>query len=324
MKPAVDASVRGKPILPTRLCGPILSVVLFGCALSPTAAPAAPPTTQPVADRAIPYSTGVRINWARLTVEVDAKIVLRHGPLELFACTPHTREHESILAVYAHPVRIFEALGLIGLEPGNPTTYDPPSGRWRPADGAPLRIDVVTHAARTEQVVGIHRWMNRGEGGPLQRRDWVFAGSRRLPDGRFAADLEGTIIAVVDFDSALIALPETHTSDNSALWLTANTPKIPPLGTPCVLRFSSSQRGRTRAFVHPDGSLRLANQPIGIAELEARVRAQLTKDPGAHLLLVPIDPSAAAHAERLTRKLTKRGLEVITRPAPPGADAPPT
>ena len=71
------------------------------------------------------YAPGVRIDWTRGVIELDARVVLREGLLELFACSPRTREHESIFVVPAQPRRIYEALGLIGMEPGSPVRYDP-------------------------------------------------------------------------------------------------------------------------------------------------------------------------------------------------------
>ncbi|UCE61208.1 MAG: hypothetical protein JSU63_05560, partial [Phycisphaerales bacterium] len=60
------------------------------------------------------FAPGVKIDWQRRVVEVDASVVLREGPLELLACSPQTREHESILAVRARPLHIYQAMGLIG------------------------------------------------------------------------------------------------------------------------------------------------------------------------------------------------------------------
>jgi len=144
--------------------------------------------------------------------------------------------------VRARPLHILEALGLIGLEPGMPARYDTRSGQWTAARGGPLRVDVALPGKGADRVFGIHEWMRHtADGAPAERRDWVFSGSQRLSRGRLAADLEGTVICVVDFDSALIALPETHTSSDAALWLEAYTERIPPVGTPCVIRISSAK-----------------------------------------------------------------------------------
>ena len=70
------------------------------------------------------FAPGVHIDWANRAVEIDARVVLRSGPLELLACSPKTREHESILVVDARPLHVYQALGLIGLAPGSPSRFD--------------------------------------------------------------------------------------------------------------------------------------------------------------------------------------------------------
>ena len=295
-------------------CAPVTEPGV-GLASQPATTPA---RGQPVAghraDRIVPYAPGIRINWTRSIVELDARVVMRQGPLELFACAPHTREHEAIVVVSARPRRIYEALGLIGLEPGAPVGYDESGPGWMAAHGARLRIDVVIHGDRTEQVCGIHEWMRRAAGGaPLERRDWVFAGSGHLPGGRFAADLEGTVICVVDFGSALIALPEPHTSDNAALWLEADPARIPPLGTTCVLRISSAERGRTLVHVGPDGELRIDGRVLTIRDLEHHLCSRRLGDPGAHALLVPEDDAAQGRALALKARLARHGLSAMIR-----------
>ena len=266
--------------------------------------------------RIVPYAPGVRIDWAQSVVELDARIVLRQGPLELFACTPQTREHESIVVVRARPRRIFEALGLIGLEPGAPVQWDSHGTRRSAAWGAALRVDVVLVADGAEQVFGIHEWMQRAaDGAPLKRRDWVFSGSRRLSGDRLASDLEGTVICVVDFASALIALPETHTASDAALWLHARTERIPPLGTACVIRISSAERGRTLAHLGPSGTLRMAGRVVTVDDLERHVRSRLIGDSGAHVVLVAETAGAEMRAVELEARLTARGLEVVVHAA---------
>jgi len=78
------------------------------------------PASPLTADNVRPFADGIQINWTRKQVEVEATVVLREGPLELLACSPNTREHESILVIEARPLHIFKAMGLIGLQPGKP------------------------------------------------------------------------------------------------------------------------------------------------------------------------------------------------------------
>ena len=125
-----------------------LAAVLFPASFVPENAVAAqltesrptPTTTQP---KIIDYQRGVRINWRDREVEVDGQVVLREGALELFACSPLTREHESIVCVDARPLHIYQALGLIGLNPGRPSYFDPDTRRYYPARGDPVEIEVA-------------------------------------------------------------------------------------------------------------------------------------------------------------------------------------
>jgi hypothetical protein len=301
---------------PFRQRGVCLTVAtLFLCA--PAAGQEATPDSRPApapAGRVVEYAPGLRIDWARLWVELDAVVVLRQGPLELFACARQSKEHESIVAVRARPRRIFEALGLIGLEPGAPTRFDAEHDRQLPAHGAALRIDVVVQAEGAAQVCGIHEWMRpTGRAERPARRDWVFAGSQRLPGDRFAADLEGTIICVVDFETALMAWPEPHTSDDAQLWLEADPERIPPVGTPCVLRISSAERGRSVVEVRANGDLRRHGEPVSAEEVWAEQRAALREDPGANVVFVPEGEAGVAAAQELLRQGRAEGLDVSVR-----------
>ena len=205
--------------------------------------PAAEPTSRPVsaylpgnrAGRRI-RSGCVRIDWQRPQVELDGEVVLREGPLELLACSPGTREHESIVAVAARPLHIRQALGLIGLEAGRPCTYDAAGDRWLPAAGDRLVIEVRYQTPGGTRTVNVWEWMidtKHGERPAL--REWVFCGSRMLRENVFAADADGAVVCVVDFDTALIGLAETHSADNALLWVAANPEEVPPAGSPCTL-----------------------------------------------------------------------------------------
>ena len=188
------------------------------------------------------YAPGLRIDWDRRVVEIDGRVVLRQGPLELFACSLGTREHESIVVTAPQPLRIHEAMGLIGLQPGHPITHDPDTDKWLPPTGQRLRIQVRTADAVGSEPADITSWMQSFRGDKtLPPQSWLFAGSLRTKDGAFTADLDGTVICVVDFPSALIALPELRSADNSQLWVRAKTEAIPPIGTRVTLLVSSAK-----------------------------------------------------------------------------------
>lgn len=186
--------------------------------------------------QAKPFMPGVRINWQLKQVEVDSKVVLREGMLELFACAPNTREHESIISITGKVSHVFQALGLLGLEPGRPPRWDHDKQVGIPASGPPLEVSVRYQVGGEVRVSDVHEWLwDDKTDRQAPRLRWVFSGSRPTDDGTLAAQLEGTVVSLVDFDSSLISLPQSYSADNLDLWLRPDPERIPPVGSSCVL-----------------------------------------------------------------------------------------
>ena len=145
---------------------------------------------------------------------------------------------------------------------------------------------------------------------------------------RFGADLDGTVVTVVDFDTSLIATAAPHTADNSALWLAARTDVIPPRGTRCVLMIDSAVMYH-EVKILPDGSLVDNTGPTSPAKIADRLAAH--KDPAMDLH-VRFELSAVGgcgetlkelvHAQKTVEAaLIKAGvaparIEVLDRPLP--------
>ncbi len=183
------------------------------------------------------------IDWPNRRVELAAAVVLREGYLELVACSPNSREHESILVIPARPLHVWQALGLLGIESGHPPRWDAVNQQVIPARGAHLAIDVRYELDGETRTHPIHEWLWDGHGQrPCPRLEWVLAGSILNPEGGLAADIEGTVISVVDFDSALISLGVSYSADNSALWLSPRTERLPPVGALCTVILSEAPR----------------------------------------------------------------------------------
>ncbi len=286
------------------------SIVVLAIAIASTLAmPRAPggPTKNPSTGA---FAPGVRIDWSKGEVEVDAKVVLRSGPLELVACSPQTREHESILAISARPMLVFQAMGLVGLEPGSPVRYDEKTERFKPATGQRLDINVRFADATGERTIPIRRWLvDVSTDKPPEGIAWVFAGSRTDENGRFSADMDGTILCVVDFDSALIALAALHTADNAQLWLRANTPEIPPIGTKCTLLIRSKTTDPIEVTVAMDGKILRANQEITVDEIARSALANPPKT-GEPVVLIR-GASGVPHARivAVVEAITKAGVK---------------
>jgi len=187
---------------------------------------------------AVAYKSGITLNYEALQVEVDAKVILRQGELELllWAESPTPKGHETILATKAKPSDIYEALGLMGLTPGSPPWFDYEKAVAHAAKGDQVEVRVRYQLDRQPIEHNICDWVtNKARQAPMERRNWVFCGSRREENGRFAADFEGTAITVVDFPSSLLSLAESHSESNAELWLVANAKRIPEIDTPVTV-----------------------------------------------------------------------------------------
>ena len=72
-------------------------------------------------------------------VLLKAKVVLREGLLEMFACPAQTKEHESIVAVDTMAYVVHSGLLALGIEPGKPVQYRP---EFKPPSGTKIDIFV--------------------------------------------------------------------------------------------------------------------------------------------------------------------------------------
>lgn len=267
------------------------------------------------------FVSGLRMDWRRRRVEIDGKIVLREGPLELLACTPQTREHESIIVVRPRAMEVFHALGLIGLTPGRPVQYDAERDRWLAPSGEALRLRIRYRQGGIDRTVPVEDWLidttTDRRPGPLT---WVFAGSRTLGDGRFGADLDGTVVTLVDFDTALIAVGGLHSADNELLWLRADSGAIPPAGRECTLLVggAAAVSAEVEVTIGTDGKLRRNDTTLTV---EALVNVVSPKPPAPDaapapaesgskvIVLRPADDTTSEIISSLVEGLARAGVD---------------
>lgn len=226
---------------------------------SPTSTPS-PAATDPVHPDSPPPGArevfpSVRVDAAAKVVEFDGVVPIdAHDPdaplvfLELVACTPDTREHESLVMTRADAAHVHAALLLVGLEPGAPGswTWDGTTIHAIPPRGPGLDVLLVTRdAAGAEVVATPQSWIVSARDG--RRFDaggagaWIFAGSIvRTRQGRevYEAQGAGTLIGLTTFGSETIAWREVI-SPEAAIeepeWI-ADKAIVPRMGTPVTVR----------------------------------------------------------------------------------------
>jgi hypothetical protein len=194
--------------------------------------------------RAIPDALpGVHIAEDRSYIDLDAKVIGNGLEwLELLACSPGSREHESVLTVEARPSHIHLALLLIGAAPGNPQRAvmgEDGQVQTLPAWGDALQLFLIDPAYPEVEIPAHELVTDRRTGQMLSDNRWLFTGSRVHEDeqGRaYVADFNGTVVSLVHFGDDLIAHPTNLTQSTDAQALATNPEKLPPQGSAVVLR----------------------------------------------------------------------------------------
>jgi hypothetical protein len=170
---------------------------------------------------------------------VRAKIVLREGTLEHLVCLKGTKEHEAILATDAQPREIHAGLLLTGAQPGHPVRFVP---KFQPPTGAAIAIELFWNTDAKLHHADARTWVKDQRSKKSLAERWVFAGSELFNDPVtkktvYAAD-EGDLITVANFGSAILDLPLASSASDSERSFSADTARVPPLGTEVFMRMA--------------------------------------------------------------------------------------
>jgi hypothetical protein len=165
-------------------------------------------------------------------VRIECEALDTNAPLEFFCCETGTNEYESVLRSSVTPSNLHTALLAIGLKPGSPVTYSEAEKKLIPPNGPPLRISLEYEKDGKPVHCIAQHWLRdvKSKKEP-PHFGWVFAGSRVMPDGKYAADMTGYIVSVVNFDLTMIDVPELASSANETLEWERNPDVAPKGGT---------------------------------------------------------------------------------------------
>jgi hypothetical protein len=182
-------------------------------------------------------------------VVAGGQVCLNEGPLEMFACTRGTKEHESIIVISGRAKELHAGLLAIGAHPGHPVSFDPD---YKKATGDEIEIEVHWLDKNGEPTKSpAQEWIKNVSTGKNMEHSWVFAGSgffREKETGinHYLAE-GGEVICVSNFTTAMLDLPVPSSQLDSGLLFEANTAIIPKLKTPVrlVLRVKQSKSGES-------------------------------------------------------------------------------
>ncbi len=203
---------------------------------------------------------GIVIDREAGHVDLEAVVVLRDGEwLELLACTPSTREHESILTVSAKPSDIHLALLLLGLEPGKPLMWEHKPDRSVtvvPPTGPQVAVTLIYEHEGKAKTVDANQWVvNQQTGKVLAGNRWLFVGSRFEEfEGKriYMADPNGSVLSLVNFGDEVMTRDTEVTKDNDDQAWNANTPVIPKVRTPVTIRLTPVEKPKANPDAKPE------------------------------------------------------------------------
>jgi len=208
---------------------------------------------------------GLKIQVKEHYVDVDSKVCLSEGFLELIACAKDTKEHESIIAVQAKAAHIHAALLLLRAQPGNPAMRKPiegQEGRWvdLPPRGSKVDVFLVVEDENGKPVERpISDFIMKGDEGygpefearekgakiPFPTHTFLFAGSHVYKQGEgppvYLADVDGNVISISTFGDELLCLPDVLGHGNEGLVWAVDSTHLPEIGTKVLLRLRPQQ-----------------------------------------------------------------------------------
>ncbi len=204
---------------------------------SVTASEDAPKLPPPKDAKRLSPDFDVWLDMPGKAVIVDGEVCLRHGMLEMFACTRNTKEHEAVVSANTQAFLVHTGLLALGAEPGHVAQWVP---EFKPATGTEIEVTILwlddagkQHSARAQD------WVRNQQTGRAMHHPWVFAGSRFWTDeetGRQYYQAEGgDFICVSNFSTAMLDIPIESSQSNDELTFDAFTEHIPPMHTPVRL-----------------------------------------------------------------------------------------
>ena len=198
----------------------------------------ADPAPTPAVHDGVVVVGSVTVDADQRTVSVTGWVNQVYGVIELLACGPGGKTHESVFVLDVNPVDLQTGLLLLGIKPGVPPTglgEGAPSG-----PGLTLWVDWTAdekpHSRRAEEFV-----FNEESGSRLEQTPWIFTGSV-FEEGQFKALAEESLVATYWDPWAIVNIPLPCGSDDTILIVDTNT--VPPLSTPIVMRFVAPPAGK--------------------------------------------------------------------------------
>ena len=223
--------MRKQPIRFAYLLG-MLASLLAVPALSQDERQPEKPVVQKLSDGVYQIGT-VQLDKNTQEIRLPGRVNMQEGLIELFACGPKGKLHESVLVLDIIPYHMQVALLLLGLEPGGGLAHqgdpDTPTGdpveiwvEWDHSDS--LSSSPMVRRHRAEELI-----YNIAREQPMQQTHWVFVGSK-IVDGWFMAQVEQSLVTTYHNPYTILDNPSPSGGDDT-LYI-VNKEIVPEVGTP--------------------------------------------------------------------------------------------
>jgi len=175
---------------------------------------------------------GIKIDKDKRTATFPAEINMNAENLEYLIVADTGKTHESLLSTKIQPYDIQVAMLLLGIQPAGKSDSQPPGQLNREylktapeLKGARINLFLAWpgHRVRAENLV----W-NTDQNAPMTEGPWTYNGSE-LYDGKFLAQIDGSITALVRDSGALMNNPRPG-NDDDQIWQ-PYAKVMPPVGT---------------------------------------------------------------------------------------------
>lgn len=194
------------------------------------ALPPAPPPPPPPPSRVV--LGAIEVDAEAKTIHARGWVNMDRGLVEVLACGPRGKLHESVFVMDAGAVDLQAALLLVGLEPGR----FPRGDRMMPPVGPQVDILVEwSHAGRHTVLRAEQTLIHTNRQASLPETGWVFTGSE-VVDGQFKAEVDESYVTTYWDAWGILNLPLPCGGDDALLF--ARSEVLPPVGTPVSFRLT--------------------------------------------------------------------------------------
>ncbi|UCF04629.1 MAG: hypothetical protein JSV33_11955, partial [bacterium] len=175
------------------------------------------------------YQIGnLRLDGTLREISMHGSINMTEGMIELLACAPGGKTHESVLVIDVEPYHLQIALLLLGLEAGGGLAFQGSSVTPR-GDSVEIFVKWVDPSSGAARMVrGEDLVYNVRENHNMKHTQWIFTGSR-VVDGVFAAQLEKSLVTTYHDPNTIIDNPLPTGADDTVYEV--NKLLVPPRGT---------------------------------------------------------------------------------------------